>query len=137
MEQHVFALGQGLPSVHFTAEAERIRQRVNETLLGAFASLSEGMLIVDRDARIVWMNEKYPRHLGIADPASVIGLPVEQVIPNSLMRSVVTSGQPIMLDVMEFGTETFVVMRLPVRDAAGEIIGGIGVMIFDDPRPTV
>ena len=123
-----------MASEHFAAEAERIRQRTMDTLLAAFSELSEGLLIVDRQARIVWMNEKYPRHLGIADPASVIGLPVEDVIPNSLMRSVVTSGKPIMLDIMEFGSESFVVMRLPVRDAAGELIGGVGVMIFDDPR---
>jgi len=123
-----------MPTPNFAAEAERIRQRTMDTLMAAFSELSEGMLIVDRQARIVWMSEKYPRHLGIADPASVIGLPVEEVIPNSLMRSVVTSGKPIMLDIMDFGSESFVVMRLPVRDAAGELIGGVGVMIFDDPR---
>jgi transcriptional regulator with PAS, ATPase and Fis domain len=89
---------------------------------------------VDRDARIVWMNEQYPRHLGFSDPAEAIGKPVEDVIPNSQMRSVVTSGRPIMLDIMEFGSESFVVMRLPVRDETGEIIGGFGVVVFDDPR---
>ncbi len=126
-----------MSSENFSAEAQRIRQRTMDTLLAAFSELSEGLLIVDRQARIVWMNEKYHRRLGIADPASIIGLPVEAVIPNSLMRSVVTSGKPIMLDIMEFGTESFVVMRLPVRDASGEVIGGVGVMIFDDPRQLV
>ncbi len=123
-----------MPTPNFAAEAERIRQRVMDTLLGAFSELSEGLLIVDREARIVWMNEQYPHHLNIPDPASVIGRPVEEVIPNSLMRQVVTTGQPIMLDIMEFGAESFVVMRLPVRDEAGEIIGGFGVVVFDDPR---
>ena len=66
----------------FAAEAERIRRHVNDTLLAAFSELSEGILIVDREARIVWMNEQYPRHLGIADPASVIGLPVEDEFQN-------------------------------------------------------
>ena len=126
-----------MSSENFSAEAQRIRQRTMDTLLAAFSELSEGLLIVDRQARIVWMNEKYHRRLGIADPASIVGLPVEAVIPNSLMRSVVTSGKPIMLDIMEFGTESFVVMRLPVRDASGEVIGGVGVMIFDDPRQLV
>ena len=41
----------------FAAEAERIRRHVNDTLLAAFSELSEGILIVDREARIVWMNE--------------------------------------------------------------------------------
>ncbi|HRH74581.1 MAG TPA: sigma 54-interacting transcriptional regulator [Zoogloea sp.] len=123
-----------MPSDSFAAEAHRIRQRVMDTLLSAFSELSEGLLIVDRDARIVWMNEQYPRHLGFSDPAEAIGKPVEDVIPNSQMRSVVTSGRPIMLDIMEFGSESFVVMRLPVRDETGEIIGGFGVVVFDDPR---
>ena len=123
-----------MSSDSFSAKAERIRKRVMDTLLSAFSELSEGLLIVDRDARIVWMNEQYPRHLGFSDPAEAIGKPVEEVIPNSQMRSVVTSGQPIMLDIMEFGRDSFVVMRLPVRDETGEIIGGFGVVIFDDPR---
>lgn len=123
-----------MPSDSFAAEAERIRQRVMDTLLGAFSELSEGLLIVDRDARIVWMNEQYPHHLNLPDPAAVIGKPVEDVIPNSQMRSVVTSGRPIMLDIMDFGSDAFVVMRLPVRDESGEIIGGFGLVLFDDAR---
>ena len=123
-----------MPSDSFAAEAERIRQRVMDTLLGAFSELSEGLLIVDREARIVWMNEQYPHHLQLPDPAAVIGKPVEEVIPNSQMRSVVTSGRPIMLDIMDFGSESFVVMRLPVRDESGEIIGGFGLVLFDDAR---
>ena len=123
-----------MPSEPFAAEAERIRQRVMDTLLSAFSELSEGLLIVDREARIVWMNEQYPRHLGFSDPAEAIGKPVEEVIPNSLMRTVVTTGRPIMLDIMEFGSESFVVMRLPVRDEQDQVIGGVGVVVFDDAR---
>ena len=47
-----------MPSDSFAAEADRIRQRVMDTLLSAFSELSEGLLIVDRDARILWMNEQ-------------------------------------------------------------------------------
>ncbi|HEY6895852.1 MAG TPA: sigma 54-interacting transcriptional regulator [Rhodocyclaceae bacterium] len=115
-------------------DTERIRKRAMETLLVEFSDLCEGVVIVDREARVVWMNERYPKRLGIADPEAVIGRSVEEIIPNSLMREVVSSGKPIMLDIMDFGSESFVVMRLPVRDEAGEIIGGVGMMIFDDAR---
>ena len=54
-----------MASEHFSAEAERIRQRTMDTLLAAFSELSEGLLIVDRQARIVWMNE----HLNAAGPS--------------------------------------------------------------------
>ncbi|MBL8398238.1 MAG: PAS domain-containing protein [Candidatus Accumulibacter sp.] len=81
-------------SLDFAADAERIRQRAMQTLLDDFADLFKGVVIVDRQARIVWMNENYPKRLGLADPAAVIGLPIEEVIPNSLMREVVHSGRP-------------------------------------------
>ena len=44
---------------------------------------------------------------------------VEDVIPNSLMREVVRTGQPIMLDIMQFDGESFVVMRVPLKDERG------------------
>ncbi len=121
-------------SLDFLTDAERIRQRAMQTLLDDFADLFKGIVIVDRQARIVWMNENYPKRLGLPDPAAVIGLPIEEVIPNSLMREVVHSGQAIMLDLMDYGAESFVVMRLPLRDENGEIIGAMGMVVFDDPR---
>src|SRR6185369_18053725 len=96
--------------------------------------LCEGAVIVDAQANVVWMNDRYPERLGIADPAAAIGRPIEEVIPNSLMRQVVDSGRPIMLDIMDFGVEPFVVTRLPLRDEHGKVIGAVGFMLYDDPR---
>jgi len=90
--------------------------------------------VVDREARIVWMNDHYPKKLRLADAAAAIGKPIEEVIPNSLMREVVCGGRPIMLDIMDFDVDSFVVMRLPLRDDAGQIIGGVGIVLFDDAR---
>ncbi|HET7668960.1 MAG TPA: sigma 54-interacting transcriptional regulator, partial [Burkholderiales bacterium] len=53
------------------------------------------------------------------------------VIPNSLMREVVRTGEPIMLDIMQFGDESFVVMRVPIKDERGRVIGAAGFMLFD------
>ena len=108
-----------------------------ESLLGHFADICEGAVIVDRQARIVWMNDRYPKRLGVADPAAAIGQPVESILPNSLMREVVDSGRPIMLDIMDFGEESFVVVRLPLRDNGGTVIGGIGLILLDDARSLV
>ena len=112
----------------------KFRELFASSLLTNFADLYEGVVIVDTDSRIVWMNDRYPVRLGITNPASVIGQPIETVIPNSLMRQVVTSGHPIMLDVMDFGSESFVVTRLPLRDSGNKIIGAVGLMLYDDPR---
>ena len=64
---------------------------------------SEGTVVVDRDARIVWMNQHYAARFGFSDPQDAIGRDCEEVIPNSLLREVVTSGEPILLDIMETG----------------------------------
>ncbi|MGE5472453.1 MAG: sigma-54 interaction domain-containing protein [Bacteroidota bacterium] len=113
---------------------DQLRQLANESLLAHFADLCEGAVIVDAKANVVWMNDRYPARLGIADPAATIGRPIEEVIPNSQMRQVVDSGRAIMLDIMDFGDESFVVTRLPLRDASGTVVGAVGFMIYDDPR---
>ena len=81
--------------------AEELRQLASESLLAHYAEYCEGAVIVDAEARIIWMNERYPERLGIAVPACVVGEEIEKIIPNSLMRQVVDTGRPIMLDIME------------------------------------
>jgi transcriptional regulator with PAS, ATPase and Fis domain len=113
---------------------EALQQLASQSLLAHFADLCEGAVIVDAKANVVWMNDHYPLRLGIAHPAAMIGRPIEEVIPNSQMRQVVETGRPIMLDIMDFGAESFVVTRLPLRDEGGKVVGAVGFMLYDDPR---
>jgi transcriptional regulator with PAS, ATPase and Fis domain len=113
-------------------EVRKLLQVATDSLLGHIATMCEGALIVDKEARVVWMNERYPHRLGITDLAGTIGKPVEQILPNSLMRTVVETGRPIMLDIMEFGAESFVVVRLPLRDNDRNVIGAIGIILLDN-----
>ncbi len=108
-----------------------IRKIARKSLFEGLDRLCEGAIIVDREARIVWLSDKYAARLKVADPASALGRPVEDVIPNSLMREVVRTGEPMMLDIMQFGDESFVVMRMPIKDDRGRVIGAAGFMIFD------
>jgi len=117
-----------------SVSGEVLRQLASQSLLAHFADLCEGAVIVDDQANVVWMNDRYPARLGITDPVAAIGRPIEEVIPNSQMRQVVRDGRAIMLDIMDFGDESFVVTRLPLRDAAGTVVGAVGFMIYDDPR---
>jgi transcriptional regulator with PAS, ATPase and Fis domain len=116
------------------SEGEDLRQLASQSLLAHFADVCEGTIIVDAGARIVWVSDRYAEHLGIADPASVIGRVVEEIIPNSQMRQVIKTGRPMMLDIMDFGKGAFVVTRLPLRNAMGEVVGAVGLMLYDDPR---
>src|SRR5690242_20244524 len=93
--------------------------------------MCEGAIVVDRDARIAWISDKYAARLKLPGASSALGKIVEEVIPNSLMREVVRTGEPIMLDIMQFDDESFVVMRVPIKDRRGRVIGGAGFMLFD------
>ncbi|XQM28371.1 sigma-54 interaction domain-containing protein [Burkholderia gladioli] len=106
--------------------------RAAESLFRTFEHSSAGTLIVDRDARVVWINSRYAARFGFADPRTAIGLDCEAVIPHSLMREVVATGRPILLDIMETGREPLVVTRLPLVNEAGETVGAIGFALFDE-----
>jgi len=110
-----------------------IHRQAVQTLFSLFDSICEGAMTVDRDARIVWMNEKYATLLGLENMEAAVGREVEEVIPNSLMRQVVQEGRPILLDIMQFGERWFVVTRLPLRDESGAVTGAVGFVLYDRP----
>ncbi|HYD55360.1 MAG TPA: sigma 54-interacting transcriptional regulator, partial [Burkholderiales bacterium] len=105
-----------------------------------FSSMAQGMLLVDRDARVVWINEGYKRflpQLGFERAEDFVGQPVEEVIPNTQMRHVVDTGKPILVDLLTNKAGTFVVSRIPLRDERGEVIGAVGMVLFDHPETTL
>jgi transcriptional regulator with PAS, ATPase and Fis domain len=112
-------------------DPEAIRKIAKKSLFEGLDHMCEGAIIVDREARIVWLSDKYAARLGLPSTAEAVGKVVEDVIPNSLMREVVRTGEPIMLDIMQFGDESFVVMRVPIKDERDRVIGAVGYMIFD------
>ena len=113
---------------------QRVRTLAIRSLFEIIEQSSEGTVIVDRDANIVWMNERYARRFGLESAAVAIGKACESVIPGSLLREVVRSGRPILLDMQDTSKEPLVVMRLPIHDDAGAVIGAIGFALFDELR---
>ena len=113
---------------------ERFRAVAMPLLFDHLNAQCEGTIAVNRQARIVWINDKYAEKVGISDPRSVLGQEIEQVLPASKLREVVESGQPSMLDLMAFGSEHFVVTRIPLRDEDGTLVGALGFVLFDRAR---
>ena len=106
-----------------------------EQAVNAFSLLRdyfEGAIIVDRQSCITWMDGRYRALLKLAPSFDPIGLPVEDVIPHSLMRRVVEMGRPILLDIMNFDDRQFVVCRIPLKDADGNLEGAIGFVFYDN-----
>jgi transcriptional regulator with PAS, ATPase and Fis domain len=111
------------PAGHFAA-ARALMVMIDEMI--------DGAILVDRDARIVWSNDKHVwfndklmAQLGLRSTADLIGQPVERVIPHSRMREVVETGRSLPLDIMRYGEHTLLVSRLPLRDERGEVIGAL------------
>src|SRR5437899_3610568 len=108
-----------------------VRARAMATLFERLEHLCEGAIAIDRNGRVVYINEKYLAALGLKRTSEAIGRPIEEIIPNSLMRKVAETGEPILLDIMELGGEQLVVTRMPIEDENREVIGAIGFVLYD------
>jgi len=122
-------------------DGESILALAARSMFQLFSSISQGMFLVDRTGRIVWLNDGYKRFLpllGFSSADEVVGHMVEDVVPNTQMRRVLETGQPILIDLLTNRAGTFVVSRIPLRDdQSGELIGAIGIVLFDHPETTL
>jgi transcriptional regulator with PAS, ATPase and Fis domain len=122
-------------------DGQSILELAARSMFHLFSSISQGMFLVDRTGRIVWVNEGYQRFLpalGFSSVDQFLGHMVEDVIHNTQMRRVLETGEPILIDLLTNKAGTFVVSRIPLRDeAAGAVIGAIGIVLFDHPETTL
>jgi PAS domain S-box-containing protein len=93
-------------------------------------------VVVDHEAKIVYMNENYTNILGITRQ-DAIGRNVEEVIPNTRLRLVIQNGREEIGEIMKFFDHgagkniTLVCNRIPIwKD--GKIIGAIGNTTIKD-----
>jgi transcriptional regulator with PAS, ATPase and Fis domain len=66
-----------------------------------------------------------------------VGHPVGEVVQNTQMDRVIRTGKPILIDLLSNKAGTFVVSRIPLRDDAGQVIGALGIVLFDHPETTL
>src|SRR5688572_991125 len=114
-----------------SADPSAIHDRAVRSLFQMLEGICEGSIVVDRGARVVWISEKYLALLGLEAATQALGKPIEDIIPTSLMRHVVETGEPILLDMMDFKSQSFVVTRLPLRDDDGHVTGAVGFVLYD------
>lgn len=115
-------------------DAQSILELAGRSMFDLFANASEGMLLVDRQARVVWVNDLYKRFLpalGFDRVEDFVGQPVSSVVQNTQMHHVLETGKPILIDLLTNRAGTFVVSRIPLRDNLGDVIGALGIVLFD------
>lgn len=121
-------------------DAQSILELAARSMFDLFANASEGMLLVDRKGRVVWINDQYRRFLpalGYEREEDFVGHPVSSVVQNTQMHQVLETGKPILIDLLTNKAGTFVVSRIPLRDDAGAVIGVLGIVLFDHPETTL
>ncbi|MCD6674383.1 MAG: sigma 54-interacting transcriptional regulator [Burkholderiaceae bacterium] len=105
-----------------------------QTFFDQLSVQCEGILVVDASSRVVWTDDRWQRNmasLGFSSIEQIIGRPVEEIVPNTLMRHVVETGKPILLDILENKAGTYLVSRFPLRDDSGAVIGAVGLILYD------
>ncbi len=81
-------------------DAQSILELAARSMFDLFANASEGMLLVDREARVVWINDQYRRFLpalGFTREEDFVGHPVSSVVQNTQMHKVLETGKPILI----------------------------------------
>ena len=121
------------------ADADGVLKLAAQSMFETLASAAMGMMVVDRQHRIVWISEGYKQFLPALEheESDFVGRRVEEVVPNTLMAQVIETGQPILVDLLSNKAGTFLVSRLPLRDARGTVIGAIGLVLLDHPETTM
>jgi transcriptional regulator with PAS, ATPase and Fis domain len=121
-------------------DADGLLQMAARSMFDVFARTAMGMMVVDREHRIVWISDGYKSFLpalGFDSETQFVGQRVEDVVPNTLIPQVIETGRPILVDLLTNKAGTFLVSRLPLRDDAGRVIGVLGLVLMDHPETTM
>ena len=89
-----------------------------------------GLVVVDHETNIVFLNEEYAETIGI-NPKEALGHPVKQIIPESKLPVVVESGKAILGDVYYVVGKPTVCNRIPLKQD-GVLIGAMSFEVFGD-----
>ncbi|MCS7175099.1 sigma-54 interaction domain-containing protein [Pseudothermotoga sp.] len=99
------------------------RAELFETVLN---SIVEGIIIVDRDGKVVYINRQASIILGIP-PSSAINKHVVDVIPNTRLHIVVQTGKAEIDHIQNIGEVKIITSRIPIRDQQGNVIGAVAI----------
>jgi PAS domain S-box-containing protein len=100
-----------------------ITKKEIETILD---STHDGMIAVN-DAGIVTLFNRASERITGLKSEEVIGRPAVEVIPNTRLHIVLTSGEPELNQQQNIGAAAIITNRVPLRNESGEVIGAVAV----------
>ncbi|GGY18331.1 sigma-54 interaction domain-containing protein [Paludibacterium paludis] len=117
------------------ARGEELESVLRQVCFDLFEKQLPGAIVINRDARVVWLSRSYAQLLGLATPLEAIGQDVRQLLPETRLPEVIGTGQPLLLDFMRYRDKTFVVTRLPILNEDGQIQGAAGILLYETWEP--
>jgi PAS domain S-box-containing protein len=91
-------------------------------------SIRHGIIVIDKQARIVFINKAASSFLQ-CDPAEGLGQPITSVVPNTRLPEVLESGRPLFNEKHRIGSKVVITDRLPIMQGP-EVVGAVA--IFQD-----
>lgn len=93
-------------------------------------SLSEGVLIIDKNANVIYVNEAYTKITGVKYN-EIVGKPLRSVRKGAKLPEVLKTGKEILRAFRREGDTEYFVNMYPII-LEGEIIGGISIVTAID-----
>jgi PAS domain S-box-containing protein len=101
-----------------------------EILKFVFLNPYEGMNVVDREGRILYMSPTHEKFLGI-EHGKAIGNHATEIIENTRLHIVAKTGKAEIGKTQEMKGQERIVARIPIRKD-GQVVGAIGKVMFRD-----
>ncbi|WP_292590314.1 sigma-54 interaction domain-containing protein [Mesotoga sp. UBA5557] len=89
-------------------------------------SLIEGIIVVDSDETIAFINDEAVDILGV-DGEEAVGAPVRETIPNTRLHIVLKTGKTELNRIQYLEEKTIVTSRFPIVNAKGEVHAAMAV----------
>jgi len=93
-------------------------------------SLSEGVLVIDTDSNVIYVNDAYTKITGV-EYNNIVGKPLRSVRKGAQLPDVLTTGKEIRRALRREGDIEYFVNMYPII-LEGEIIGGISIVTAID-----
>lgn len=90
----------------------------------------EGIIIVDKDARVVFINEKYLKFLSTTRE-DIVGKAVVDTIDNTRLHKVLLTHKREIGEIQIIAGKKVIVSRFPIIDGQ-EVIGALGRIVFEN-----
>ncbi|HEY3316458.1 MAG TPA: sigma 54-interacting transcriptional regulator [Bacillota bacterium] len=103
-------------------------QAKSQFLEAVMDSSYEGVVVVDREGRIIMINRAYADFLG-KEPQDLIGRHVTEIIDNTRLHQVAQTGIPEISVVQRIKGQNILGHRIPIR-LNGKVIGALGQLVF-------